>query len=65
MSSGDPAVDKNAVAVDGHLDPHERERVVAHGGGDDALGDGVGEAVGVAGGDVFGVFGHGGGSSVS
>ena len=46
------------VAVDGDLDPDEGVGSLADGGGDEALGDGVGEAVGMAGGNVFGVVGQ-------
>ena len=51
---GDASVDEDDAAVEGDLDADEGLGVARGGDGDDAVGDGVGEAVGVAGADGFG-----------
>ena len=58
-SGGDPAVDEDAIGMDGYFDTDQCIRLLPHGGGDDRFGDGIGQPVGVPWGNVFGVLVHG------
>ena len=44
-----PSVNEDASAMDGDLHAHERVGFLPEGGGDNALGDGIGQTVGMAG----------------
>jgi hypothetical protein len=47
-SACDPAVDENAISMDGYFDSHQGIRLLPHGGGDDRFGNGVGQPVGMS-----------------
>ena len=48
--------------MDGDLDAHEGIAFLLQGGGDNTLGNGIGQAVGMSRGNIFGVVVRGGGS---
>ena len=48
--------------MDSDLDAHEGVAFLLKRSGDNTLGDGIGEAVGMSGRNIFGVVVHGGGS---
>ena len=58
-SGRNSAVDKDAIGVDSHLNSHQGIRSLSQGSGDDRLGDGIGQPIGVSRGSIFGTLIHG------
>ena len=61
-SGSNPAVDEDAIGVDGYFDTDQRIRLLPHGGGDDGFRNRIGQPIGVSRGNVFGMLVHGLGS---
>jgi len=61
-SCSDPAIDENAIGMNGHFDSDQCTGLLAYGGGNNRFGDGVGQPVGMSWRNVFGVMVHGLGS---
>ena len=61
-TSGNPAVDEDAIGVDSHFDSDQGIMLLPQRGGDDRFGDGIGQSVGMSWRNVFGMMVHGLGS---